>query len=122
MHSLSRFVFLFALLASVASAAEPMYRYRFAEVKRYRQVDALPPKLEVTFDLFCNEKFVKVIRNEDVDPKSQVVKIAVGILVEEADYSTCPSMSREVSVEAGTTFSGRRFEISVIKTNREPSK
>lgn len=78
-------------------------------------MDGLPPKLKVVFDLMCNERFLKVIRHDEADPKTGKTTIAVGILVEENLLSSCAGVSKEMEVSAGKTFSGREFSVSPIK-------
>lgn len=98
-----------------AAAPESLRPFKFTEVKRFKEIDGLPPKLKVVYDLMCNEKFLKVIRHDETDPKSGKTTIAVGVLVEENLLSSCAGVSKEMEVSAGKTFSGREFSISPIK-------
>ena len=107
--------FLFLLPRLAFSAETPLRWFKFVEATKTKQSDGLPPKLEVTFDLMCNEEFVKVIRNEWIDPKSKRTSIAVGVLVKENPYSSCAGVKKKMTVDAGTTFSGREFEVTRIK-------
>jgi len=106
-------IFSFLTLPSAEAAAPSIYK--FAEVKSHKEIGSLPPKLMLTFDLFCNENFVKVIRYDKTEAKTGKAVIAVGVLVEENLLSSCAGQSKEMTVPAGKTFSGRQFEIAVIK-------
>lgn len=98
-----------------AVTAESLRPFKFAEVKSIREIDGLPPKLMVKFDLMCNEKFLKVVRYDKADSKTAKTTIALGVLVEEDLMSSCAGVSKEIEVSAGKTFSGREFAISLIK-------
>ncbi len=108
----SLFLFHFNVFAAGLESLRP---FKFVEVKRVKEIDGLPPKLKVVFDLMCNEKFKKVIRHDVNDPKTRKTTIAVGVLVEENLLSSCAGVSKEMEVSAGKTFSGREFSISPIK-------
>ena len=101
--------------ARLAYSAGGLRPFRFVEIKRTKEAAALPPTLKVTFDLMCNEKFVKLIRYDKTDPKTGQAIIAVGALVEEDLFSSCAGQNKEMEVSAGKTFSGRQFSISLIK-------
>jgi hypothetical protein len=104
------------ILPLVLNAAEtPLRNFRFVEAKSIKELSSLPPKLELTLEIMCNEEFIKVIRHEWIDPKSKKVTIAVGALVRENLLSSCAGEVKEVKATAGDTFSGREFEISRIK-------
>jgi hypothetical protein len=89
--------------------------YRFLEVKSFSQESSLPPKLMLTFEFDCGSKFVQVIRHDIEDPKSGKVEIAVGGLIRDNPLSSCAMEKRTVTVPAGSTFSGRQFEITKIR-------
>jgi hypothetical protein len=89
--------------------------FRFVEASSFKEKNGLPPKLEITFDFFCNEEFLQVIRYEKIDPKTNKITIAVGALVQENALSSCAGKKRKLVVDAGTTFSGRDYEITRIK-------
>lgn len=57
--------------------------FRFTEVKRVEveEVKGVPPTFKIVFDLACNEKFLKVVRHDETDPKSGKVIIAARALV-----------------------------------------
>jgi len=107
-----KFLFLFLIPGFAFAALQP---FRYADVKSFSEVSGLPPKLMLKFDLMCNESFVKVIRHEHTDKKSKKVTIAVGVLVQEIPFSSCAGESRELEADAGTTFSGRPYEVTLIK-------
>jgi hypothetical protein len=65
--------------------------------------------------LISNEELEKVIRHEKTDSKTNKVTIIIGALVKENMLSSCAGEKRKLTVEAGTTFSGREYEISRIK-------
>lgn len=97
------------------AADKPIRPFRFVEAKTFKEAGGLPPKLEVTFDVMCNEEFVKVIRHEWTDLKTMKTTIAVGGLVRENLLSSCAGVKKEIHVEAGDTYSGREYEISKIR-------
>ncbi len=105
----------FFLHVQAFAAAEPLGPFKFAEVKRVKEIGGLPPQIKVVFDLMCNENFVKVIRHDQTDSKTGKTIIAVGILVQENWLSSCAGTSQEMEVPAGKTFSGREYSISPIK-------
>jgi hypothetical protein len=89
--------------------------FRFVEASSISEKKGLPPKLEMVLDIFCNEELEKVIRHEKTDSKTNKVTIIIGALVKENMLSSCAGEKRKLTVEAGTTFSGREYEISRIK-------
>lgn len=89
------FSLLFLHVHAFAITTESMRPYRFAEVKRVNEVGSLPPKLNVVFDLMCNEKFLKVVRYDEAESKTGKITIAVGVLVEENLLSSCAGKSKE---------------------------
>ena len=116
MKSYCLMVPLICLICSVAQAKENSLRtIRFVEASSIYEKDGLPPKIMMVFDIFCNEELAQVIRHEKTDPKSNKVTIAVGALVQENLFSSCTGIKRKLTVEAGTTFSGREYEIIRIK-------
>lgn len=99
-----------------------MDKLKFIPMKRYEQADGLPPKLIAVFDLDCNETLVKTIRHEAEDSgASSTLHIYVGALVSESLLSSCAGMVKEVKAEAGTTFSGRSFEVHSILQGTPPA-
>jgi hypothetical protein len=99
--------------------AEPLFKYYFVEVKSYKESSKLPPRLNVTFDIHCNEEFIKVIRNDLLNTKTKETNIALGVLVKENLLSSCAGTSKEMTVSAGKTFSGKQYSISLIKSTRQ---
>lgn len=106
---------LFLLPLSLDAAETSLRTFRFVEAKTVKELSSLPPKLELTLEIMCNEELVKVIRHEWTEPKSKKITIAVGALVRENLLSSCAGKIKEVKAIAGDTFSGREFEISRIK-------
>lgn len=88
--------------------------YAVLPFEHYYEEDGVPPVLKVTFQLKCFQKFIKVIRHEDVDGATGKVVIAVGILVREDFPAACES-AHELTVHAGTTFSGREHTVVPIQ-------
>ncbi len=107
----------FGILASAwTQASDSITRpFRFAEVTKTQEVSGLPPKLRVTFESMCNEEFVNVVRNEWVEPRTKKTSIAVGVIVRENLLSSCAGEKRLNTVDAGTTFSGREYEVVQIR-------
>jgi hypothetical protein len=107
---------LISICFTTLHAAETPFRpFRFVEVKRIKEIAGLPPRLEITFDVMCNEELVQVIRHEWVEPRSKKVTIAVGALVRENLLSSCAGITKEMKAEAGNAFSGREYEVSRIR-------
>ncbi len=106
------------LLPVVGLASEaPLRSFRFVEAKSVREVSHLPPKLELTFEIMCNEELIKVLRQDWIGPGSKKTIIAVGALVRENPLSSCAGKKLEIKADAGTTFSGRQYEVSRIKSH-----
>ncbi len=113
-HLLSSFIFLLGFgLAFSAHAAEKFLQ--FAEVKSFNEGKSLPPQLNLNFDIHCNQRLVGVLRNDEIDRQSQITKIAVGILLEVDPKSHCGGVAQSQSVPAGPTFSGRAYQVILIK-------
>ncbi len=110
-------LFLIVSVQTVNASETSLRTFRFVEAKKVKELSHLPPKLELTFEIMCNEELIKVIREDWAEPKTKKVSIAVGGLVRENLLSSCAGKKIDVKAEAGTTFSGREFEIIRIKTN-----
>lgn len=112
-------VILASILAPLFTFAQnlesPVRAFRFVEAKSVQETPALPPSLEMTLEIMCNETVVQNIRYESIDPDSQKVTIALGALVKENLASRCTGEKREITVPAGNSFSGREYEITRIK-------
>lgn len=109
---------LFSFLAAAAPNTGVKYApnpLRFIEMKSYKEQPTLPPELLLTFEIDCGDEFVQVIRQEIEDKKTGVMKIAVGGIVQDNLQSNCAGTLREKTVAAGTTFSGRQFEVVKIQ-------
>lgn len=117
---------LFSTLALAAgptkAAMKPTEAFRFVEMKSYKQEPSLPPTLQVTFEVDCADEFVKVIREEITDAETKKVTIAIGGIVKSNLQSACVGTFRDKTVEAGTTFSGREFEIVKILKDSKKTK
>ena len=111
MRSLFTLGFLLFLPAFSAQSA-----VKFIEMKDHQELESLPPQLLATFEIACNETFVKLIRQETLDEDTGKVIIAIGGLVDVSSDSSCTwqSVPEAISVDAGTTFSGRDFEVTTI--------
>lgn len=97
------------------SSANPFQEYRFVTVKKATALSALPPELEVTFEKICNEDFVKVVREDFEDPVSKKTFVAIGVLVKPNPIKSCAGVIQQQTVKAGSLFSGRDYEITLIK-------
>jgi hypothetical protein len=111
-------ILILAILPFLAHAAESPYR--FVEMKSYKEDPSLPPNLTVNFDVDCGDEFVKVIREEITNPKTGLTQIAIGGMVKSNPQSPCVGTFRDKAVEAGSTFSGREYEI--VKILKESHK
>ena len=120
MKSLIFFVFTLAFTVLVFSptyaseAKSGSARFHFSSAKRFKQLGGLPPKLEMIIDLKCNEAFEQLIRSEWVEPATSKTFIAIGALVRVRPLDHCTEKTSEFKVDAGTTFSGREFEVVAI--------
>ena len=79
-------------------------------MESYKEISSLPPQIEAKFRLGCQQQFLKVIRYEIFNEKTGVISIFIGGLVEESAVQ-CQEQEREVVVRAGSTFSGRYYEV-----------
>lgn len=103
------------IYSPVKAKKNPLRTFRFVEALSIQEKSGLPPKLEMVLELFCNEELVQVIRHEKVAPKTNKMTIAVGALVQENLLSNCAGEVRKLTVDAGSTFSGREYEVTRIK-------
>ena len=94
------------------AANRPSFDYRVIPYDHYEEGKGLPPTLKVTFQLKCFQRFEKVIRHDDTAAAGKVT-IAVGILVYENLNTPCES-AKNVTVDAGNTFSGREYSVVPI--------
>lgn len=102
---------LFAIPTFANATAKTM---RFVEAHSFKQVAGLPPKLQATFSIACNHRLVRVIRTEKTDPETKKMLIYIGGIVEE-DASDVNCMGiKEITANAGTTYTGRDFEVNPI--------
>ena len=111
-----KYLFLTLIFAISSQAKENSLRtFRFVEASSVKENGGLPPKLEMILDIFCNENLAQVIRYEKTDSKIRKTTIAVGALVQENLLSSCAGEKKKLTVDAGSTFSGRDYEIIRIK-------
>ncbi len=113
--SLLLVLFLFAPFSLAQVTEKSLRPLRFVEAKVLNDSDGLPPKIQMIIEVLCQEEVVKVIRHDEVDPKTKKVTIALGALVRENPLSRCTGKKRELSVYAGATFSGQAYELMRIK-------
>lgn len=108
-------LFFLALTLTLFANAGPALSggLRFVPMKRYEEKDGLPPRLLAFFDIDCGQRLVKSIRFEETDASGQA-RIYVGGLVKDDPASSCVGEKREVSSEAGRTYSGRAFRVEPI--------
>jgi hypothetical protein len=109
------FFFLLSFPLFAHSAENPYGTIRFVEAKVVKELSSLPPQIEMTLEVMCNEEFVKIIRHEWIEPKSKITNIAVGALFKENLLSSCAGITKEIKINAGPTYSGRQYEILRIK-------
>jgi len=88
--------------------------FRVIPFNSYLESSNLPPNLTVNFELECNQKFLKVIRNDEIDQTTGKVTIAVGGLISEIN-SDCGGSVQDLNADAGSTFSGRDYSIQSIQ-------
>jgi len=79
-------------------------------MKSFKEISSLPPQIEATFSLECQQQFLKIIRYEIFNEKTGVISIFIGGLVEES-ANDCQEPERDVVMRAGSTFSGRYYEV-----------
>lgn len=88
---------------------------KFVEMKSFRELENLPPKLEATFTLACNQKFLQVLRYETINSDGSITTIHIGALVTESAITMpCQEPPKEISYEAGYTYSGRHYEVKTM--------
>lgn len=116
---LKKLIPLLVVLPFLIAAKGPLpQRFRYVQVKDVKEISALPPKIEVTFSIMCNDEFVQLVRHEWTDPVTNKVSIALGGFVRENKAKKCGGRKQEVKVDAGTSFSGKEYEISKIRSSR----
>ena len=91
--------------------------FRFVEAKTVKETNKLPPTIELTFEIMCNEELVKVVRHEWVEPRSKETYITVGAIVRREMLSSCAMTTVQVKAEAGSSYSGKKYQISRIRTD-----
>jgi hypothetical protein len=79
-------------------------------MKSFRELETLPPQLEVTFQLACHQKFIRLLRHEIVSEKTGAINIYIGALVEESPV-VCQSPAQDLIFRAGTTYSGLYYQV-----------
>jgi len=89
--------------------------FYFVEFSKYELQETLPPKILLSFDIACNKEFIKVIRNERIEPRTKKTIIALGGLVKENLFSSCAGITKKHSVSAGNAYSGKPYRIVKIK-------
>ena len=113
---IKKFFYILILFPVFTYSSENSLRtIRFVEAKSVKELNGLPPQIEMTLEVMCNEEFIKVVRYELTEPKSKVTTIAVGALFNENLLSSCAGIKKEVKINAGSAFSGRQYEILRIK-------
>lgn len=116
------FAFLSPLLAFAEKPAVPENPFSFIEIASFKQEPTLPPQLLLTFEVDCGDEFLQVIRQDITDKKTGITKIAVGGIVQSNPQSNCVGTFREKIVSAGTTFSGKQFEVVKILKDSKRTK
>lgn len=105
---------LLGLCFSLGLQASDANRYRVIPFTSYFESAGLPPDLFVNFKLKCNQKFLSIIRHEDVDRATHRVSIAIGGLVSEGS-ANCSATLNDLTVNAGKTFSGVEYTVEAIQ-------
>jgi hypothetical protein len=95
----------------------PLEAVHFLPIQRFEEKEGLPPKLFAVFEVDCGQKFLHVVRHE-VEDKNHVTHIYLGGLAQDVPESSCVGKSKEVIAAAGTTFSGRAFQVEAIQSYR----
>ena len=101
--------------ANVALGADsfaPWFSMKFVTPTSFDESDSLPPVLYANFSRVCNQRVVKVVREDRVIDSKVIVN--VGILVEQDDRIDCAGVYDDRS-EAGLLFSGREYEVKPIE-------
>lgn len=89
--------------------------FHFFEFKKFDLQKKLPIEILLTFDLPCNYEFIKVIRIEKKEPRSQKTLIALGGVAQQNNFSSCAGINKEFKVSGGNAFSGQDYEIIKIR-------
>jgi hypothetical protein len=79
----------------------------------YYEKGDLPPRLIAVFRVDCSDYFQGVVRHDSYDPGSQSIMISIGGQIR-ALKTGCRGSMRTVEVDAGPTYSGRRFLITQL--------
>lgn len=106
------------VLPFLMSAKTQVERFRFVEAKSFNVLESLPPKIELTLDIMCNDELVEVIHHEWTHPLTKKVSIAVGAFVHEDKSIKCGGKKKEIKAMAGHSFSGKDHEITKIRSLR----
>lgn len=111
------FIFILSNLLVIKTQATEttLSNFRFVEALKIEEKSNLPPKLEMTLEIYCNEKFAKLIRHEVVNPKTNETTIALGGLVFADLLSSCAGVKKIIKIDAGSSYSGRKYELTKIK-------
>lgn len=87
---------------------------KFVEMTSFHESENLPPKLEATFTLACNQKFLQVLRYETINSDGSTITIHIGALVAESPV-LCQEPALHITHEAGYTYSGRHYEVKTMR-------
>lgn len=101
---------------SVAMAeSEQRFVYKVIPSVSTREVEGLPPGLEATFTVQCNQKFIKVVRQDVTDGDNIAKMILLGALVVEDTTMICSAV-QDMTADAGHAYSGVEYQVFPIGT------
>lgn len=103
MKSTQSLLFSLLLISSYTSAAE------FKQVKKYSELSGLPPRLNLVFEINCDEHFIDFLRKDLVNEKLNEVSIYVGGIIYRS-FEPCMGYG-EHSIDAGYLYSGRKYRV-----------
>ena len=106
-------------MATASTDFLPSGNFSFLEFTNYQIKETLPPQIELSFQLACNQEFIKVVRIEKIEAKSGHTIIALGGIIKENTLSSCAGKMGQYKVDAGKTFSGKAYKIVKIKKHLE---
>jgi hypothetical protein len=92
------------------SGMPPGYSTHVIPYSTYYEAPGLPPHLMAVFTIDCSEAFGGIVRTDHYDPQTGSIIITIGGRIRSIT-TDCQGSKSEVVVDAGPTYSGRRFEI-----------
>lgn len=87
--------------------------FHFIPYKEYQFKQGLPPRIKLSFEIFCNQDFVKLVRIEKIENNHKF--IAFGAVVKDNLFSSCVGIKKLIKVDGGFAYSGKDYSVHSIK-------